>query len=671
MRERVSPDRPYAIGLRLSDLASRQLSEPRDARPAFRRWLHAATTATFSRSTDFPFGQFHGTKVKEQVYRPDWTHPDRLAYTNRLFDLLAQLVPEGVEGSVSTLPGSFKEFISTHGRAKERKFASISGVASTISSAAPRAMAASCISAWNRNRSACLRPARRPSAFLPGNGRRHRPKATRACAPFSASITTPAISRSNTRNRPTSSRRCKRKAFASAKFISAPRCSLRLTNASARMAAPFRRRYLSAPGRRANRRWLASPRQGPRCRAGEKPDGDREWRIHFHVPLHATTLSHGQTTASHLLGLLDLLAKQPSLCSHLEMETYTWEVLPEELRAKSVVDQLVREYDWCLGPTRATRPVRQKQMKASLILSRIRPEIPSSSSGASPILPTVWSNFSWDGSDRAGEGRIRSTSSHSSGPCSSCSAEAFSTSVACISTITATQISMRNIARSAHSGWKDFPPHRRHHRRLWFTAAGSRASTSSRAARCTIVALLLDRRHRSLRFSPQERRLGRRSSWAFCRCPALSMAARRIFICSSIFCTNLSTGSPTSFNFVESRWDSTWRASPISPAAASRLIRTTGSLGRSSCCESPPAHAWAGSHLPPTSLFPIGCLRRDPNHASLGLHCPLDFLPLILRLCFSLDGVAWLIPLWRGNKPSIGRVVSGLLAGIVLVDMIA
>jgi hypothetical protein len=111
VKERVSPDRPYAIGLRLSDLASRQLSEPRTLE-AFRRWLQQHQCYVFT-INGFPFGQFHGAKVKEQVYFPDWTHPERLAYTNRLFDLLAQLVPEGIEGSVSTLPGSFKEFISS------------------------------------------------------------------------------------------------------------------------------------------------------------------------------------------------------------------------------------------------------------------------------------------------------------------------------------------------------------------------------------------------------------------------------------------------------------------------------------------------------------------------------------------------------------------------------
>ena len=49
--------------------------------------------------------------MKEQVYAPDWTTPERLAYTNLLFDLLGEIVPAGIEGSVSTVPVSFKEFI--------------------------------------------------------------------------------------------------------------------------------------------------------------------------------------------------------------------------------------------------------------------------------------------------------------------------------------------------------------------------------------------------------------------------------------------------------------------------------------------------------------------------------------------------------------------------------
>ena len=74
-----------------------------------------------------------------------------------------------------------------------------------------------------------------------------------------------------------------------------------------------------------------------------------EWRIHFHVPLHAPAAPPFENTNDHLLGVLDLLAEYPEICLHLEMETYTWEVLPPELKSQSVVEQLAQEYDWTLA----------------------------------------------------------------------------------------------------------------------------------------------------------------------------------------------------------------------------------------------------------------------------------------------------------------------------------
>src|SRR5207247_9174699 len=65
-----------------------------------------------------PYGSFKGARYKEQVYTPDWTTNERVEYTNRLFDLLARLLPEGIEGSVSTVPGSFKPFIKTPGQVR-------------------------------------------------------------------------------------------------------------------------------------------------------------------------------------------------------------------------------------------------------------------------------------------------------------------------------------------------------------------------------------------------------------------------------------------------------------------------------------------------------------------------------------------------------------------------
>ena len=60
-----------------------------------------------------------------------------------------------------------------------------------------------------------------------------------------------------------------------------------------------------------------------------------------------------QTTADHVAQTLDWLRHHPGIGSHLEMETYTWEVLPQEMRSGDVVDQLVREYEWALGEMRS------------------------------------------------------------------------------------------------------------------------------------------------------------------------------------------------------------------------------------------------------------------------------------------------------------------------------
>jgi hypothetical protein len=74
-----------------------------------------------------------------------------------------------------------------------------------------------------------------------------------------------------------------------------------------------------------------------------------EWRVHFHVPLHGSPPEEFGTTADHVLGILKLLAADPQQCSHLEMETYTWAVLPEPLKTRDVADQIVGEYRWTLA----------------------------------------------------------------------------------------------------------------------------------------------------------------------------------------------------------------------------------------------------------------------------------------------------------------------------------
>ena len=73
-----------------------------------------------------------------------------------------------------------------------------------------------------------------------------------------------------------------------------------------------------------------------------------EWRIHFHIPLHASPGGDLGDTRIHVIDTLFWLSKNPDACRHLEMETYTWEVMPQELQAGTVVEQVAREYQWTL-----------------------------------------------------------------------------------------------------------------------------------------------------------------------------------------------------------------------------------------------------------------------------------------------------------------------------------
>ena len=90
IKREVSPDQPFGIGLRLANQASIRLAEP-ETLEVFRRWLSDNGCYVFT-INGFPFGNFHHTRVKDQVHAPDWTTAERAAYTLRLSRILAALL---------------------------------------------------------------------------------------------------------------------------------------------------------------------------------------------------------------------------------------------------------------------------------------------------------------------------------------------------------------------------------------------------------------------------------------------------------------------------------------------------------------------------------------------------------------------------------------------------
>jgi hypothetical protein len=111
VRRDVAPDQPFAIGLRLSGIALEEASKPY-ALEQMRGFL-ADNNLYVPTLNAFPYGPFHGTRVKEDVYLPDWRDEERLRYTNASADYLAEILPDGMQGSVSTAPGAFKTNVTT------------------------------------------------------------------------------------------------------------------------------------------------------------------------------------------------------------------------------------------------------------------------------------------------------------------------------------------------------------------------------------------------------------------------------------------------------------------------------------------------------------------------------------------------------------------------------
>jgi hypothetical protein len=343
VKELVCPDERFAIGLRLGADAARTLSDP-STLLAFQTWLEQKNCYVFT-INGFPYGNFHGTRVKEQVYRPDWTDPDRLSYTIVLFEILEKLLNRGEEGSVSTLPASFKEFhpvgelpeialknintcaleieriqqakdLDLHLGLEPEPLGSFETTPETISffeqlhnhSGNPKLSKLVGV-----NYDCCHLAVEFESAQF---GLNHLMKAGIRLSKLHLS--------SALRAKPTSQNRNLLKSFVEDVY---------LHQVVVGKSGKAERRYKDLDIALQN---------------DVENSDDEEWRIHFHVPLHASPHGTLGDTQKQVLDTLDWLALNPNACRHLEMETYTWEVLPKELQSTSVVKQVAKEYEWTL-----------------------------------------------------------------------------------------------------------------------------------------------------------------------------------------------------------------------------------------------------------------------------------------------------------------------------------
>jgi sugar phosphate isomerase/epimerase len=109
LRERLASGESFGIGLRLSGQESSELLQ-KEHLQRFRSFLDEHDLYVFT-INGFPHGPFHGRAVKADVHVPDWRDEERVRYTLRLIEILAHLLPDGLHGGISTSPLSYKPWV--------------------------------------------------------------------------------------------------------------------------------------------------------------------------------------------------------------------------------------------------------------------------------------------------------------------------------------------------------------------------------------------------------------------------------------------------------------------------------------------------------------------------------------------------------------------------------
>ena len=344
---------PFGIGLRLSQ-AHLETLEHADNLDVFLQWMRHENLYVYT-INGFPSGAFHGEWVKADVYRPDWTEPERLDYTCRLVELAAQLGSPDQAISISTLPGTYKPWAEgaepgiaaqlldciAHCMTVEQQtgvFVSIAIEPEPCCLLETAAEVVDFFARWFQTDAAQEHVAHVADVSKASAGigiRRHLGVCHDVChsaVEFESALA--AIERYALADIP----------VLKIQLSSALRLDPASEDARRALAAFDEPVYLHQVVRRNANGELE--RYSDIHEALERdPDVMSEWRVHFHVPVFLASMEAFGTTQNVLAELLDEQAQRAISC-HLEIETYTWDVLPAEYRNVPIADAIARELDW-------------------------------------------------------------------------------------------------------------------------------------------------------------------------------------------------------------------------------------------------------------------------------------------------------------------------------------
>lgn len=363
IKEKLSPDDSMGIGLRLSNEASVDLIKKENL-SVFKEWLKDQDAYVFTMN-GFPYGGFHRTIVKDQVHTPDWVTKERVEYTLRLFHILAALIPEGMDGGVSTSPLSYRLWFTTQDQLNETRETATKNIVTIIENLIqihhstgkllhldiepePDGLleTGNEFLEWFENDLLRIGIPVIKSRLNISNQKAEDliKEHLRLCydvCHFAIGYEPHQSIINGVKSRGIKIGKIQISAALKARMDSPENKIESIKENFARFNEPV---YLHQV--------VAKTKGGKLLRypdlsvaLNEKDNSIfSEWRAHFHVPVFAEKFGLLSSTHDEIEEVLSLQKKEP-FTQHLEVETYTWEVLPQSLRLP-LQDSIIRELQW-------------------------------------------------------------------------------------------------------------------------------------------------------------------------------------------------------------------------------------------------------------------------------------------------------------------------------------
>ncbi len=341
---------PLAAGLWLAAPVVAELRADQKTLAEFREGLLRRRLSCHTLNA-FPYGDFHSRRVKENVYLPDWTDRRRLEYTLDCAQILAHLLEERGEGSISTLPLAFKGFphpANLAGRcagllletatALDRLHSETGRLVRIAVEPEPCCLLETTDEAIGFFQQLWNRAADSRQLEI---ARRHLGLCYDVCHQAVEFEDIPASIRKLT----AAGVRINKVHITCAIELESPAENEAGRQALARYAEE---RYLHQTFARTRARSIVQRIDLTEELALNPPPDFRDaeaWRVHFHVPVNAERLGPLRTTRRELCQALKTIAEL-NYTPHLEVETYTWEVLPcsgPDSPSRNLVDGLTEE----------------------------------------------------------------------------------------------------------------------------------------------------------------------------------------------------------------------------------------------------------------------------------------------------------------------------------------